>query len=159
MKAVYPIAIHEFEDRPPHRIATRYSLTEGYWVRFESEVISGSAILFPAGNGIEELRNRPSPQSIVAEISVKAYEDFCLLADNEVHTEHSKPLPNPGDYELTGKIWYVVTDEKGKIFSVKIFIGSLGFDLSKDDVAGAKVEEGAWVRFQVLELALYDVNY
>ncbi len=159
MKAIYPIVIHKFEDSSPHWFATKYSLTECYWVRFESEIISGSAILFPCGNGIEELRSRPSPQSIVAETGVKAYEDFRLLADTETYAERSEPLPNPGDYELTGRVWRVMTDEDGEIFSVKVFIGSLDFDLNKSDLAGIDVEEGAWVRFRVLELALYDANY
>ena len=159
MKAVYPIIIHRFEDRPPHRIVTQFSLTDGYWICFESEIISGSAILYPCSHGIKELQSRPAPQSIFAETGVKGYEDFRLLAGDRALAERSEPLPDPGDYELTGQIWDVVTDGAGDVSSVRVFIGSLGFDLGKEDIAGMEAKEGPWVQFRVRELALYDVNY
>ena len=160
MKAVFPVAIQRFEECSPHWIDTANSLTMGYWISFASEFISGFAVLVPCGSGVEELRNRPAPQLITVETGVKAYKGFRLLADNETHAEYCEPSPNPGDYDLVGQIWHILTDEtNGELISAKIFIGSLGFELGREDVAGVEIEEGTWVRFQVQELTLYDVNY
>lgn len=159
------ITIHTFENRAPQPQLSDFSnlsfmnisRTLGYWITFESDIVSGSAVLIASGS-VNEIRNRPIPQHISVETGVKAYENFRLLDDSELCVSRSEPLPKPGDYDLVGKISQIYTND-GQLWAVDVSVGSSKFDLSKEDLNGTEVEEGAWVQFRVRELKLFDENY
>lgn len=155
------IAIVKFEDRPPLQLPTRYLSTPafGHWISFKADIVSGSAVLVPAGTSIDEIRSHASPQELSVETGVKAYEDFRLLPETEPHVYWFKPLSTPGDYDLIGRVRQVFTYDDGQLSCINVWVGSCRFDFSKEHLNGVEVEEGAWVQFRVRELELFDENY
>ncbi|MGI4790710.1 MAG: hypothetical protein ACRYFS_17915 [Janthinobacterium lividum] len=159
------ITIHTFEDRAPQPQPDNFlnlsfmniSRTRGYWITFESDIVSGSALLVASGS-VNEIRNRPLPQYISVETSVKAYENLRLLDDAEPHIYRFEPLPNPGDYDLIGKISQIYTND-GELWAMDVWVGACEFGFSKEQLNGVEVEKGAWVQFRVRELELFDENY
>ena len=139
------VAIVEFGDRPHQPLPVRHSITPiiGYWVNFVADIVTGSALLVPEGNGIEALRRRPLPQDIFVETDVKAYENFRLLDKAEARVYKFGSLLNPDDYKLTGKVSQIHTTEDNQNWTVRIFVGSCAFDLSVEDLNGVDVAEGA----------------
>ena len=115
-------------------------------------------MLVPSGVSIEQLRQNPSLQHISVETGQTAVEDFRLLSDTEAKSYRFEALENPGDYELTGKIWDLNIQEDGKITGARVRVNSCIFGLTADDFSAMKVEEGTWVQFRVLELFLFDIN-
>ena len=154
------IAILKFEDRPPQQLPTRYLIAPilGYWIKFNADMVSGSALLVPSSNGIEEIRRRPSPQEIFVETDAKAYENFRLLEDSEPQANRFEPLPNPRDYEVTGEVIAVYIEDNGEVGSIRVIVGSCPFDLYNEHLNSVSVEEGTRVHFQVRELELFDMN-
>ena len=155
------IAILKFEARPPQQLPTWYLSAPilGYWISFKADIVSGSALLVPSSNGIEEIRRCPAPQEISVETGVKAYENFRLLQEAEPQVYRFEPLPSLGDYDLTGRISQVYTDDEGRVWAMHVWVGSCRFDFSSEHLNGDEVEEGAWVQFRVRELELFDENY
>jgi hypothetical protein len=154
------IAILKFEDRPPQPLPTWHlgAPILGYWIGFKADNVSGSALLVPAGSGVEEIRRHPSPQEIFVETGAKAYENFRLLEDSEPQDDSFEPLPSPGDYEVTGDIIAVYIEDNGEVESIRIIVGSCPFDLNTQYLNGVSVEEGTRVHFRVRELELFDMN-
>lgn len=159
-ESILHIAILRLEDRPPQQLPTRHlsSPILGYWITFKADIVSGSALLVPAGDDIEEIRRRPSPQEAFVETDARAYEDFRLLEDSNPQVYRSEPLPNPGDYELTGEVTFVHTEDTGDKGDVRVVVESCPFDLGVDDTNCITVEVGAWVQFRVRELALFEYD-
>lgn len=155
------ITIHKFEDRPPQQLPTWYLSTPsfGYWISFKADIVSGTALLVPSSNGIEEIRLRPSPREISVETGAKAYENFRLLQEAEPQVYRFEPLPSLGDYDLTGRVSQVYTDDEGHIWAMHVWVGSCRFDFSSEHLSGVGVEEDVWVQFRVRELELFDENY
>lgn len=154
------IAILRFEDCPPQQLPTRYlgAPILGYWIGFKADNVSGSALLVPAGSGVEEIRRHPSPQEIFVETDAKAYENFRLLEESEPQDDSFEPLPNPGDYEVIGEVIAVYQEDNGEVGSVRVVVGSCPFDLNSEYLNGVSVEEGTRVHFRVRELELFDMN-
>ena len=152
------IAILKFEDRPPQQLPTRYLDTPilGYWIKFNADIVSGSALL--AGDEVEEICRSPLPQEIFVETGAKAYENFRLLEESEPHGDSFVPLPNPGDYEVTGEVIAVYNEDNGEVGSIRVIVGSCPFDLNNEYLNGVSVEEGTRVHFRVRELELFDMN-
>ena len=131
----------------------------GYWIYFKANIVSGSALLVPAGSDVEYIRSYPLPQGISVETDVKAYEDFRLLEDDKPQAYRFEPLPVPGDYDLTGRVSQVLTVEDGQVWVVRVIVDAFAFEFGPEDLNGITVSEGAWVQFRARELALFDENY
>ena len=130
----------------------------GHWVEFKADIVSGRALLVPSGVSIEQLRRNPSLRHISVETAQTAVENFRLLPDTEAKSYRFEALANPGDYDLTGEIWDLDIQEDGEITHARVRVESCIFWLTADDFSPIKVEEGAWVRFRVSELFLFDEN-
>lgn len=152
------ITITEIEDRPPQLLPGCSIAIEGYWVRFQADIVSGRALLVPANSDIEELRRGPSPPHISVETSQKAILNFRLLDETEDHDHRFEPLRNPGDYGLRGRVSNVTVLDDGALWAIYVIVGTCGFDLDPQEIGIERIEEGAWVQFQALELALFDIN-
>jgi len=150
------ITITAFLNKPPQSLPNTSFF--GYWIEFKANIVSGYALLVPSGVSIEQLRQNPALRHISVETSQKAVENFRLLSDTEAKSYRFEALSNPGDYELTGEICDLNTQENGKIASARVRVESCIFWLTADDISPIKVEEGTWVQFRVLELFLFDEN-
>ena len=151
------ITISEFVNRPPQLLPNSSILS--YWIKFTADIVAGNALLVPVGNSVEELRQRQSSPQIFVETGQRAVEGFRLLSGNEAQSYRFEALSNLGDYELTGRISSVLNQENGEILIISVRVGSCRFDLTADDTGIIRVEDGDWVQFRVLELALFDENY
>ena len=93
------------------------------WIDFESALVSGSALLLPHDE-IEDLRQQAEPQ-LSCETGYEAVRNLRLLTENEPRRFSWTPLPERGDYQMTGCVSNVRTNPKGtRIQAVDIQIVS-----------------------------------
>ena len=154
------ITITDFLDKPPRPLpdATHANPWFAHWIKFQSDIVSGCALLVPSGVSIEQLRQNPALRHISVETSQRAVKDFRLLPNTEAKSYQFEALTNPGDYDLTGEIWDLDVQEDGKIAGARVRGESCIFWLTANDFSLVRVEEGTWVRFRTLELFLHDEN-
>ena len=151
------ITITEFEDRSPQLLPGSSVPIEGYWIKFQADIVSGRTLLVPAGSGIEELHRGLSLPHISVETSQKAVLNFRLLDETEDHDYRFEPLQYPGDYGLRGRVSNIWVLDDGTLWAVYVIVGTCGFDISPEEVGINTVQEGVWVQFQVLQLE-FDEN-
>lgn len=154
------ITITDFLNKPPRPLpnAMHPSPWFAHWIKFQSDIVSGCALLVPAGISIEQLRQNPTLRHIAVETGQTAVESFRLLPDTEAKSYRFEALTNPGDYDLTGEVCDLYTQEEGQITGARVRVESCLFWLTASDFGPIRVEEGTWVQFRALELFLYDEN-
>jgi len=81
------------------------------WIDFESALVSGSALLIPQ-NEIEDLRQQSEPQ-LSCETGYEAVRNLRLLRENESRRFSWTPLPERGDYQMTGCVSDIRKNARG----------------------------------------------